>query len=73
MKTNFLGSAGRDGFHCTAKMLKLGRRLIFGVAECVDSNGRLLTNHTVTYIRVSKSRVIPRNRQQRFSEIVTPF
>src|ERR1700730_11335631 len=49
MKTNFLGGAKREGFRCTAKVLKLGRRLIYGVAECVDGNGRLLTHHTVTY------------------------
>src|ERR1700730_2364132 len=51
MKTNFLGAAKREEFRCTAKLLKLGRRLIYGVAECVDSNARLLSHHTVTYIR----------------------
>jgi len=55
MKTNFLGGAKREGFRCTAKVLKLGRRLIYGVAEYVDSNGRLLTHHTVTYIRAEQS------------------
>src|SRR5258706_16188403 len=55
MKTNFLGGAKREGFRCTAKVLKLGRRLIYGVAECVDSNDRLLTHHTVTYIRAEQS------------------
>lgn len=54
MKTNFLGGAKKEGFRCTAKVLKLGRRLIYGVAECVDSNGRLLTHHTVTYIRAEQ-------------------
>src|SRR6266852_370746 len=54
MKTNFLGGAKREGFRCTAKVLKLGRRLIYGVAECVDSKGRLLTHHTVTYIRAEQ-------------------
>lgn len=52
MKTNFLGSARRVGFRCTARVLKLGSRLIYGVAECTDSTGRLLTHHTVTYIRI---------------------
>jgi uncharacterized protein (TIGR00369 family) len=51
MKTNFLGGARQEGFLCTAKVLKLGRRLIYGVGECVDNNGRLLAHHTVTYIR----------------------
>src|SRR5882762_8862969 len=55
MKTNFLGGAKSEGFRCTAKVLKLGRRLIYGVAECVDSNGRLLTHHTVTYIRAEQT------------------
>src|SRR5580658_3296048 len=56
MKTNFLGGAKREGFRCTAKILKLGRRLVYGVAECVDENGKLLTHHTVTYIRAEESR-----------------
>jgi uncharacterized protein (TIGR00369 family) len=51
MKTNFLAGARGEGFSCNAKVLKLGRRLIYGVAECVDSNGRLLSHHTLTYIR----------------------
>jgi uncharacterized protein (TIGR00369 family) len=51
MKTNFLGGAKRSGFRCTAKVLKFGRRLIYGVAECVGDDGRLLAHHTVTYIR----------------------
>ena len=54
MKTNFLGSARKQGFHCTAKVLKLGRRLVYGVAECVEGSGRLLTHHTVTYIRAEE-------------------
>jgi uncharacterized protein (TIGR00369 family) len=54
MKTNFLGGARKEGFRCTAKVLKLGRRLIYGVAECIDGSGRLLTHHTVTYIRDEK-------------------
>src|SRR5271170_5407739 len=35
MKTNFLSSVRKTDFRCTAKILKLGRRLIYGVAECV--------------------------------------
>ena len=51
MKTNFL-SGGRYGpFLCTAKILKLGRRLVYGTAECTDNRGKLLTHHTLTYIR----------------------
>lgn len=51
MKTNFLNAARAEDVTCTAKVLKLGRRLIFGTAECTNSAGRLLTHHTVTYIR----------------------
>jgi uncharacterized protein (TIGR00369 family) len=51
MKTNFLRGAKKEGFRCTAEVLKLGRQLIYGVAGCADSQGRLLTHHTVTYIR----------------------
>lgn len=54
MKTNFLGSARKEGFRCTAKVLKVGRRLIYGTAECVDASGRILTHSTVTYIRSEK-------------------
>jgi len=54
MKTNFLGRAQKEGFRCTATVLKLGRRLVYGVAECVDSSGRLLTHHTITYIRADE-------------------
>jgi uncharacterized protein (TIGR00369 family) len=54
MKTNFLGAAKQEGFLCTAKILKVGRRLIYGIVECVDSTGRLLTHSTVTYIRSEK-------------------
>jgi len=54
MKINFLGRAKKEGFRCTATVLKLGRRLVYGVAECVDSGGRLLTHHTITYIRAEE-------------------
>ncbi|MFB3815580.1 MAG: PaaI family thioesterase [Terriglobales bacterium] len=51
MKTNFLSAAKREEFWCTAKVLKAGSRLIFGTAECVAKDGRLLAHHTLTYIR----------------------
>jgi len=51
MKTSFLSGAKREAIYCTAKILKLGRRLIFGEADCVNSDGKLLTHHTLTYIR----------------------
>ena len=51
MKTNFLSAARREDFRCTAKILKLGKRLVYGVAECVTTKGTLLTHHTLTYFR----------------------
>ena len=54
MKTAFLSSATREDVLCTAKILKLGRTLIYGVAECNNIAGKLLTHHTITYIRTSR-------------------
>jgi uncharacterized protein (TIGR00369 family) len=51
MKTNFLSGARQEDLLCQAKILKLGRRLIYGVAECTSLQGKLLTHHTITYIR----------------------
>lgn len=50
MQTEFLKSARREPFTCTAKVLKIGRRKTFGTAECVSANGDLLTYHTLTYV-----------------------
>ena len=55
MKTSFLNAARQEDFRCTAKILKLGKRLIYGVAECVNLQGRLLTHHTLTYIRTDST------------------
>jgi|HubBroStandDraft_6_1064221.scaffolds.fasta_scaffold226373_2 uncharacterized protein (TIGR00369 family) len=50
-KTTFLAAAKQEDFACTATILKLGRRLIYGSAECVSGTGTLLAHHTLTYIR----------------------
>jgi uncharacterized protein (TIGR00369 family) len=50
MTTAFLGSARNEAFRCTARVLKLGRRLVYGSAEC-SVGDRLLTHHTLTYAR----------------------
>jgi acyl-coenzyme A thioesterase PaaI-like protein len=36
MKTDFLDGPKLDGFRCTAKVPKFGRRLIYRGAECTD-------------------------------------
>ncbi len=51
LKTAFLSPAIREDVNCTAKVLKLGKSLIYGVAECSNQKGRLLTHHTITYLR----------------------
>jgi len=55
MTTSFLQAAHQESFLCTARILKWGRRLVYGVAECTSSDGRLLTHHTVTYMRVDQA------------------
>ena len=55
MKTNFLSALeGAKDFRCTATLLKSGSRLVYGTADCRDLDGRLLTHHTMTYIRRGK-------------------
>jgi acyl-coenzyme A thioesterase PaaI-like protein len=52
MTSAFLGAARREPFRCTARIVKLGRRLVYGVAESVGAGGRLLAHHSLTYARV---------------------
>lgn len=49
MQTHFLHPARREGFLCSATIVRLGRRTAFGTAECVSEGGRLLTHHTLSY------------------------
>ena len=51
LQTTFLRGGRHCVFACTARVLKIGQRLIFGVAECRDANRHILTHHTITYIR----------------------
>ena len=54
MTSAFLGAARREPFRCTARIVKLGRRLVYGVAESVGAGGRLLAHHSLTYARPSE-------------------
>ena len=51
MTTTFLRPVRRRAFRCRARVLKLGRRLVYGVAESVAGDGALLAHHTLTYAR----------------------
>ena len=52
LNTAFLNAARRQTVYCTARVLKLGKRIIYGTAECHDRKGRVFTHHTVTYARI---------------------
>jgi len=52
LKTSFLTSASQGDVLCSAQVLKEGWRLIYGTAECASEEGKLLTHHTVTYLRL---------------------
>jgi acyl-coenzyme A thioesterase PaaI-like protein len=54
MTSAFLGAARHEPFRCTARIVKLGRRLVYGVAESVSRSGRLLTHHSLTYARAPR-------------------
>ena len=49
LDTAFLRAARREPFTCTARVLKIGRRLVYAVAECVGGDGTRLTHHTAFY------------------------
>ena len=51
MTSAFLDAARHEPFRCTARVVKLGRRLVYGVAKSVSGEGRLLTHHSLTYAR----------------------
>ena len=53
LNTAFLNAARRETVYCTARVLKMGKRTIFGIAECHDGRGRLFTHHTATYARLA--------------------
>lgn len=52
LNTAFLNAARRETVYCSARVLKLGKRIIYGSAECHDRAGKLFTHHTVTYARI---------------------
>jgi uncharacterized protein (TIGR00369 family) len=56
MKTAFLRSARQQDLWCTARVLKPGRRTMYGTAECQDAASGLLAHHVLTYARVESAR-----------------
>ena len=51
LNTAFLAPAKAEHVYCTARILKAGRRRIYGTAECHNRAGKLFTHHTVTYMK----------------------
>ena len=51
MSTAFLSSARREPFQAKGRILREGRNLIYGTAECATAEDKLLTHHTLTYTR----------------------
>ena len=51
LNTAFLSPARGEHVYCTARILSMGRRRIYGVAECHGRKGKLFSHHTVTYVR----------------------
>ena len=51
MATTFLAPAKSESVLCTAKILRLGKRRIFGTAECRGAAGKLFTHHTLSFSR----------------------
>ena len=55
MKTAFLKGARATDIHCTARVLKLGKRTAYGTAECRAADGDLLAHHVISYAFVPLS------------------
>jgi acyl-coenzyme A thioesterase PaaI-like protein len=47
----FLGGVRGEPFRCTARVLRLGRRFIYGVVDFTGRGGRPLAHATVSYLR----------------------
>lgn len=49
LTSSFLSPARKEPMMCAARILRLGRRQAYGVAECRGEDGRIFTHHTITY------------------------
>ena len=52
LNTAFLAPAKGGHVYCTARILKFGRRRIYGTAECHSKAGDLFSHHTLTYMAI---------------------
>jgi acyl-coenzyme A thioesterase PaaI-like protein len=56
MTTSFLASLSQADFTCHSEIVKGGSSATFLVARCVSGDGRILTHHTMRYLRSAKRR-----------------
>ena len=54
MKTAFLRSARQEDIRCVARVLKAGRRSMYGTAECHGEAFGLVAHHVLTYSKVEE-------------------
>lgn len=52
MKTAFLRGAREEDILCTARVLKPGKRNMYGTAECHGAASGLVAHHVLTYAKV---------------------
>lgn len=50
MKTNFLRGGASD-LVTSARVIRAGKRVVFGDAQTLDAAGELVAHHTLTYVR----------------------
>ena len=52
LNTAFLNAAKGEHVYCTARILKFGRRAIYGTAQCHSRGGEVYSHHTLTYMPI---------------------
>ncbi|MCL5885080.1 MAG: PaaI family thioesterase [Deltaproteobacteria bacterium] len=52
MKTAFLRGAREEDILCTARVLKPGKRSMYGTAECHGAASGMVAHHVLTYAKV---------------------
>ena len=49
LKTAFLKSARQEDIFCSARVLRAGKRSMYGTADCNNAAGELLAHHVLSY------------------------
>jgi uncharacterized protein (TIGR00369 family) len=51
MSSSFLRPAPLGDLRCEARVVKPGRRVLYGEASCMDAAGAVVSRHALTYLR----------------------